>query len=67
MNGTFLNENSMELKKRGAHLNACITNHSKFNSTICSDCKRNYDELINYYNSKKINYEFCMDIVDLVS
>lgn len=67
LNGTLLNERSKELKNRTDDLNACITKHTQFNSTPCSVCRKDYDNLINYYNSQKINNEFCMDIIDLVS
>lgn len=54
----------------GKVLDICITNNknnTKHNSTICTDCRQDYTNLNNYYNTHKIKNEFCMDVVDLVS
>lgn len=56
--------------KRGKFFSACVSNHkngTEPNSTLCSDCKKDYEELIDYYNSQKLTNEFCMDVVDMVN
>lgn len=70
LNDTVLDGRAKEVMKRARFLKACISNHNngtELNFTLCSDCKNDYDELTNYYNRQKINSEFCMDVIDLVS
>lgn len=71
LDGTVLNDKSKQVMRLGKMLDSCISNHlsnsTKQNSSLCADCKEDYMNLNNYYNAHKINNEFCMDVVDLVS
>lgn len=70
LNGTVLNDKTKHVMKLGKLLDSCISNHingTKHNSSLCADCKEDYMNLNNYYNTHKINKEFCMDVIDLVS
>lgn len=67
LNGTVLNGRTEHVINLGKQLDNCISKHKDYNLTICTECKDNYKNLINYYNEQKIKEEFCMDVVDLVS
>lgn len=71
LDGTALNDKTKQVMRLGKMLDSCISNHSgnntKHNSSLCIDCKEDYTNLNNYYNTHKINNEFCMDVVDLIN
>lgn len=69
MDDTVLNDRTKSVLNYASQLDDCLLNHTNLNDnlTICSDCKKNYEELNNFYDLHKIEKEFCMDIVDLVS
>lgn len=72
LNGTMLNSKTKHVMNLGKMLDTCISNHKNStqnnnNSELCTDCKQDYMNLNDYYNTHKINNEFCMDVVDLVS
>lgn len=70
LNGTVLNERTKHVICLEKSLDNCISDHTNGtepNSTLCVDCKEFYQNLISYYNMHKVNNEFCMDVVDLVS
>lgn len=71
LDGTVLNDKTKQVMRLGKLLDSCISNHShnstNQNSSLCVDCKEDYMNLNNYYNTHKINNEFCMDVVDLIN
>jgi len=68
LDGVVLNERTKQIIKREKLLEACISNHRNDtkNNSFCFGCKSEYDDLNSFYNTQKIDYEFCMDVVDMV-
>jgi len=69
LDGVVLNERTKQIIKREKLLEACMSNHRNDikNNSFCFGCKSEYDDLNSFYNTHKIDYEFCMDVVDMVS